>query len=146
MNRLVMLTGLLIVCVAPLAMAQEGPGPMSWISLDTTKSGKSRQLIDATITEDGPMYDRLLRDGTLSSWGIAIPFGIYAATHKNTLHCAAPDRRQFQFEILLDAELAGEAVAFPRLALVDVRGLCRQDVEELGGDLIAKTPLTKQTV
>jgi hypothetical protein len=54
-------------------MAQEGPGPMSWISLDTTKSGKSRQLIDATITEDGPMYDRLLRDGTLSSWGIAIP-------------------------------------------------------------------------
>ncbi len=73
MKRLLTLAGVATICLAPLVSAQEGPGPMSWISLDMTESGKSRQLISATIEEDGPMYDRLLGEGTLSSWGIAIP-------------------------------------------------------------------------
>lgn len=72
MKRLMILAGLLMIAAAPLATAQEA-GPISWLSFETTKSGKSRELIGATVKEDGPMYDGLLADGTLLSWGIMIP-------------------------------------------------------------------------
>jgi hypothetical protein len=56
-----------------MAAAQEGPGPIAWIAFDKTESGKSRDLISMTIENDGPMYDGLVEDGTLLSWGMAIP-------------------------------------------------------------------------
>ena len=62
---------LLVLSLVPVASAQDGS--MGWVALETTKSGKSRNLISATIKEDGPMYDKLLASGKLSSWGIAIP-------------------------------------------------------------------------
>jgi hypothetical protein len=64
-----------VLCVAavlPVA-AQEEPGPISWIAFDKSMPGKSRDLISMTIKDDGPMYDGLMKDGTLMSWGIAIP-------------------------------------------------------------------------
>ena len=72
MKRLITLAALFMIAAAPLATAQDA-GPISWLSFEMTKSGKSRDLISATVKEDGPMYDGLLADGTLSSWGIAIP-------------------------------------------------------------------------
>lgn len=72
MNRWISLVALFMIAAAPLATAQES-SPISWLSFETTASGKSRDLVGATIKEDGPMYDELLANGTLSSWGIAIP-------------------------------------------------------------------------
>jgi hypothetical protein len=62
---------LMILTLVPPASAEDGE--MGWVSLETTKSGKSRALIGATIKEDGPMYDELLASGAINSWGIAIP-------------------------------------------------------------------------
>ncbi len=64
-----------LLCVASIlpVAAQDGPGPISWIAFDKSMPGKSRDLIGMTIKDDGPMYDGLVKDGTLLSWGIAIP-------------------------------------------------------------------------
>lgn len=70
-----------MMCVAIVAAvlmslpvsAQDGQGPISWLAFDTSAPGKSRDLIGMTIKDDGPMYDQLVKDGTLLSWGIAIP-------------------------------------------------------------------------
>jgi hypothetical protein len=72
-----------MIAAAPLATAQEESGPLTWLSFETTKSGKSRDLVGATIKEDGPMYDELLANGTLSSWGIAIPITHTPNDHMN---------------------------------------------------------------
>ena len=82
MKRWISLAVLLMIAAAPFATAEE-PGPISWLSFETTKSGKSRDLIGATIKEDGPMYDELLANGTLSSWGIAIPINHTPRDHMN---------------------------------------------------------------
>lgn len=82
MKRLISLAVLFLIAAAPLATAQES-GPITWLSFETTKSGKSRDLIGATIKEDGPMYDELLANGTLSSWGIAIPITHTPKDHMN---------------------------------------------------------------
>lgn len=63
----------LMLCLVPMASAQDNSGPITWLALEKTESGKSRQLMAASIGEDGPMYDEMLKNGTLSSWGIAIP-------------------------------------------------------------------------
>lgn len=73
MKRLIVCVALLTLVAVPLAQAQEGPGPISWLAFDTSVSGKSRDMIGMTIKYDGPMYDELLENGTLESWGIAIP-------------------------------------------------------------------------
>lgn len=82
MKPLTTLVVLFMIAVAPLATAEQ-EGPITWLSFETTKSGKSRDLIGATIKEDGPMYDQLLADGTLSSWGIAIPITHTPHDHMN---------------------------------------------------------------
>ena len=73
MKRWISLAVLLVFGFAPLASAQEEPGPITWLSCNKTMSGKSRDFIGATIKNDGPMYDGLLASGTLESWGITIP-------------------------------------------------------------------------
>jgi hypothetical protein len=91
MKRLLSLAILLMLGLVPLASAQEEPGPISWLSFETTKSGKSRDLIGATIKEDGPMYDELLANGTLTSWGIAIPITHTPKAHMNYMLWATMD-------------------------------------------------------
>jgi hypothetical protein len=83
MKRWISLAVLIIIGVAPLVVAQESTEPISWLAFETTKSGKSRDLIGATIKEDGPMYDELLANGTLMSWGIAIPITHTPDDHMN---------------------------------------------------------------
>ena len=56
-----------------VASAQEDLDAITWLAYEKTESGKSRELIGASIKDDGPMYDEMLKNGTLSSWGIAIP-------------------------------------------------------------------------
>lgn len=73
MKRLISCVALLTLIAVPVATAQDGPGPISWIAFDTSAPGKSRDMIGMTIEHDGPMYDELLKNGTLESWGIAIP-------------------------------------------------------------------------
>jgi hypothetical protein len=74
MKRITVLSIALVVALSPLAAAEDHrPEAMSWLALETTKSGKSRDLIGAAIKNDGPMYDELLAAGKLESWGIAIP-------------------------------------------------------------------------
>ena len=82
MKRWISLAVLFMIAAAPLATAQES-SPISWLSFETTKSGKSRDLIGATIKEDGPMYDELLANGTLTSWGIAVPITHTPGDHMN---------------------------------------------------------------
>jgi len=83
MKRWVSLAVLMIIGLAPLASAQEDAGPITWLAFEKTKSGKSRDAISATVKEDGPMYDELLANGTLSSWGIAIPIVHTPQDHMN---------------------------------------------------------------
>jgi hypothetical protein len=82
MKRWISLAVLFMIASAPLASAQDS-GPISWLAFETTKSGKSRDLIGATIKDDGPMYDELLANGTLNSWGIAIPITHTPRDHMN---------------------------------------------------------------
>ena len=72
MKRLILSAVLVFLALAPLASAQEEAGPITWFALNTTKGG-ARSLVGLTVKDDGPMYDGLLADGTLMSWGIAIP-------------------------------------------------------------------------
>ena len=83
MKRLISLAVLLMVGLAAPATAQEETEPITWLAFETTKSGKSRDLIGASIKSDGPMYDELLANGTLSSWGIAIPITHTPRDHMN---------------------------------------------------------------
>lgn len=73
MRRVIACVALLCVAAVLPVAAQDGPGPISWIAFDKSMPGKSRDLIGMTIKEDGPMYDGLMKDGTLLAWGIAIP-------------------------------------------------------------------------
>ena len=73
MKRVIACAALLAATAAFPLSAQDGMGPISWIALDTSAPGKSRDMIGMTIKEDGPMYDQLVKDGTLMGWGIAIP-------------------------------------------------------------------------
>ena len=73
MRRVIVCVALLCVAAVLPVAAQDGPGPISWIAFDKTMPGKSRDLIAMTIENDGPMYDGLVKDGTLLSWGMAIP-------------------------------------------------------------------------
>jgi len=73
----------LALSLVPSASAQDGS--MGWVALENTKSGKSRDLISASIKEDGPMYDELLASGAISSWGIAIPINHSADDQWNYL-------------------------------------------------------------
>lgn len=73
MKRLIACVALLAVAAVVPVSAQESQGPITWIAFDTSSPGKSRDLIDMTIKDDGPMYDQLVKDGTLLSWGIGIP-------------------------------------------------------------------------
>ena len=86
MKRWMSLAVFLTIATAPFATAQEEAGPITWLSFETTKSGKSRDLIGATIKEDGPMYDELLANGTLKSWGIAIPITHTPNDHMNYMY------------------------------------------------------------
>lgn len=83
MKRWISLAVFLMIAAAPFATAQDQSGPITWLAFEKTKSGKSRDLIGATIKEDGPMYDELLADGTLLSWGIAIPINHTPNDHMN---------------------------------------------------------------
>ena len=73
MKRRITLAALVTFGLAPLAVAQDGPGPLTWVALDKTKPGKGMDLVSMTVKDDGPMYDELLANGTLLSWGIALP-------------------------------------------------------------------------
>jgi hypothetical protein len=73
MKRWISLAVVGMIAIAPFAAAQDAPGPMTWVALDKTKPGKGMELIAMTVKDDGPMYDELLANGTLLSWGIAIP-------------------------------------------------------------------------
>jgi hypothetical protein len=74
MKRTTILSIALVLALSPLAAADDHWGEaVSWLALEKTKSGKSRDLIGAAIQTDGPMYDELLAAGKLESWGIAIP-------------------------------------------------------------------------
>ena len=90
MKRLIILVTLAIIAAAPLAFAHEHE-PITWLAFETTKSGKSRDLIGHTIKEDGPMYDELLANGTLTTWGIAIPIVHTPNDHMNYMLWATMD-------------------------------------------------------
>lgn len=57
-----------------LAAAQEEAAmPITWVAFNHTQPGKAEELVAATVKHDAAMYDGLLADGTLLSWGIVIP-------------------------------------------------------------------------
>ena len=63
-----------IVALPGLGLAQESSDEsIMWFSLMESKSGKGMDLVQTTIKNDGPMYDKLLASGAISGWGIALP-------------------------------------------------------------------------
>jgi len=72
-KRVLAFAVLAVVASLPLAPAAEAQETVSWIAFEKTKPGKSRDLIGAVLEEDAPMYDELMKNGTLMAWGIAIP-------------------------------------------------------------------------
>ncbi|MCU0233733.1 MAG: hypothetical protein MUE90_06855, partial [Thermoanaerobaculales bacterium] len=73
MRRVLAFAVLAVVASLVTAPAAEAQETVSWIAFEKTKPGKSRDLIGMTLKEDAPMYDELMKNGTLMAWGIAIP-------------------------------------------------------------------------
>jgi len=73
MKRVLVFAIVVMMGLVGVASAQEDLDDITWLAYEKSESGKSRDLIGPTIADDGPMYDELLANGTLSSWGIAIP-------------------------------------------------------------------------
>ena len=67
----------LVACVVVLGMlaaalpvaAQEAGEPITWVISVTVKPGKFPELEKATETYDKPVFDRLVANGTIMSWG-----------------------------------------------------------------------------
>ncbi len=75
-RRLVAAVAALLVAALALpcvAVAQDEKGPISWIAVVKTKPGKSRELNQHAMQNDKAMYDKLLAEGHILSWGMAIP-------------------------------------------------------------------------
>ena len=51
-----------------LGVAQDG---VTWIAFSKTKEGKLGDATKLEIESGGPMLDKLLADGTITSWGLA---------------------------------------------------------------------------
>lgn len=65
---------ILAILLAPaLAMAQDAPKPITWVNYMQAKPGQDEALVELFKKRNGQMFDRLMADGILSSWGIAEP-------------------------------------------------------------------------
>ena len=70
MKKMRLTVGLMVAAlVLPgLALAQGG---VTWIAFSKTKEGKLADATKMEIESSGPMLDKLLADGTITSWGLA---------------------------------------------------------------------------
>lgn len=71
---LCLLAGLLLVPLAAAADSHEaGPRPLTWISYVMSQNGKGFELSQYIGAEGSKIYDGLMADGHILSWGVAMP-------------------------------------------------------------------------
>ena len=66
------------------APAQDGEKPITWVAYDKAKPGKLQDAV-ALAVKGAPVLDKLLADGTITSWGLATPINHEAGFNWNIL-------------------------------------------------------------
>jgi hypothetical protein len=67
------------------AVAQESAKPITWVAYDLTQQGKLQDAVALSAKYDAPLLDKLLADGTITSWGLATPINHEAGFKWNML-------------------------------------------------------------
>jgi hypothetical protein len=62
----------LAVAMAAPAVAQVAQPPLTWVAYTRVKPGKTQDWMQATLKYDKPQLDKLMADGTVLSWGVAV--------------------------------------------------------------------------
>lgn len=74
MRRLLVSVAACAVAGATAAPAAAQPAaPLTWVAYTQGKAGKTSEWMKHTLKYDAPMYDKLMADGVVRSWGIATP-------------------------------------------------------------------------
>jgi len=68
------------------AVAQESAKPITWVAYGMTKEGKVQDAVALALKYDAPLLDKLLADGTITSWGLATPINHEAGFKWNLLN------------------------------------------------------------
>jgi hypothetical protein len=67
------MVGILLLLVAlPAGAQEEERGPITWFAFSKVKPGMTEEAVKLTL-EDSEFMDGLMADGTILSWGIAVP-------------------------------------------------------------------------
>jgi len=83
-RQIIIALALTVALVLPtIAIAQETGEPITWLAFSKTKFGKSRDAVGLTIKYDAAIYDKLMADGTVISWGVGIPINHFADDNWN---------------------------------------------------------------
>jgi hypothetical protein len=61
---------LFVISGGELAVAQDEPMPVTWITRFEPLPGKGREVAELLQRYYGPVYDQLLADGTMMTWGL----------------------------------------------------------------------------
>lgn len=67
------------------ASAQQASQPITWVAYAMVKPGQTQAAVALAQKYDAPYLDKLLADGTISSWGIATPINHEAGFKWNLL-------------------------------------------------------------
>jgi len=62
----------LALALAVPALAQEEAGPLTWVAYTRVKPGKTQDWVKLSLSNDKPLLDKLMADGTVLSWGYAV--------------------------------------------------------------------------
>ena len=77
---LVLALGLLLVPLAASADSHEtGPKPLTWLSYAMSQPGKGTALTQHIAKEGAKIYDGLMADGHIVTWGVGMPVNHQAA-------------------------------------------------------------------
>ena len=60
------------IAVAAPAFSQPVP-PITWVAYTEGKPGKTSDWLKLTLKYDAPLYEKLMKDGVVRSWGVATP-------------------------------------------------------------------------
>jgi hypothetical protein len=64
---------ILAATIAVPALAQEDVGALTWVAYSRAKPGKTQDWMKMAMQNDKPVFDKLMTEGTIRSWGIATP-------------------------------------------------------------------------
>ena len=81
-----LMLGLLLVPIAASADHHEmAPKPLTWISYVMSQPGKGTDLAGNIAAEGAKIYDGLMADGHIVTWGVALPINHFAGDDWNVM-------------------------------------------------------------